>query len=303
MDGILLALWPVFALLILGYLARRSGFPGDGFWQPAERATYYVVFPALLVSRLSQAQLGGEESLQLVVAVLLLLLCGSAIVLLLRLLVPLSNPAFTSVYQGSLRFNTYVALACSAALVPEGGLALAAVTMAVMIPTLNLLCVLIFAWFGERRPSLTAVLRTLATNPLILACLLGIGLNLSGIGLPLLLQPVLDLLARMALPLGLLAVGAALDLAYLRRGGATLLLPGIVKLILFPLLAVLLASLLGLGQTATWVLLIFASVPTATASYILARQLGGDAPLMAAIITAQTLVSMLTMPLMLQLLA
>lgn len=302
MDGILTALWPVFALLMLGYLARRFDFPGAAFWPPAERATYYVLFPALLVDRLSQAQLQGEESLQLVVAVLMMLVAASALVLLLRPLLRLPNPAFTSLYQGGLRFNTYVALAASAALVPGPGVALAAVITAVMIPTLNLFCVLAFAWFGERRPNFWQVGRTLAKNPLILACLLGIGLNLTGVGLPSTVAPVLELLSRMSLPLGLLAVGAALDLTALRAGGRALLAAASVKLVLMPLLATGVASVIGLSETAAWVLLIFASVPTATASYILARQMGGDARLMAAIITAQTLVSMLSMPLMLHLL-
>jgi len=302
MDGILTALWPLFALLAIGYLARRFDFPGAAFWPPAERATYYVLFPSLLVSRLSRAELGGAQTLQMVSAVLVLLLIATLLLLLLRPVLRLANAQFTSLYQGSLRFNTYVALAASAALIPAGGVALAAVVTAVMIPTLNLLCVLVFAWFGAVRPTPRGVLRTLVTNPLILACLLGILLNVSGLGLPAAARPVLDLLGGMALPLGLLAVGAAIDLRLLRGSGRAVFIAIVVKLLLFPLLAVLLARLIGLDLVASQVLLVFAAVPTATASYILARQLGGDAPLMANIITAQTLVSLLTMPLMLKLL-
>ncbi|KEA63463.1 putative membrane protein [Marinobacterium lacunae] len=302
MDGILTALWPLFALLLLGYLARRTDFPGAAFWPPAERATYYVLFPSLLVSRLSRAELGGAQTLQLVLAVLALLIIGTLILLLLRLVFRFPNAQFTSVYQGGMRFNTYVALAASAALIPGPGVALAAVVTAVMIPTLNLLCVLVFAWFGQSRPTLKGVLRTLATNPLILACLLGIALNLSGLGLPGPARPVLDLLGGMALPLGLLAVGAAIDLRMIRGSGTPVLIAIVVKLLLFPVLAVALSSLFELDLMASQVMLIFTAVPTATASYILARQLGGDAPMMANIITAQTLISMLTMPIMLKLL-
>jgi len=42
-----------------------------------------------------------------------------------------------------------------------------------------------------------------------------------------------------------------------------------------------------------------AALPTATSSYILARQLGGDAPLMAAIVSGQTLLAVATIPLIL----
>lgn len=302
MDSILTALWPLFALLLLGYLARRFDFPGAAFWPPAERATYYVLFPALLVSRLGRAELGGAQTVQLILAVLGLLVAGSILLLAVRPLLRLPNAGFTSVFQGSMRFNTYVALAAGAALIPGQGVALAAVVTAVMIPTLNLLCVLVFAWFGAAKPTLRGVLGTLATNPLILACLTGILLNVSGVGLPLAVGSVLDLLGGMALPLGLLAVGAALDLRSLRQSGPVVIFSAFVKLLLLPVGAFTLSALMGLDPASSQVLLVFFSVPTATASYILARQLGGDAPLMANIITAQTLISMVTMPVMLKLL-
>ncbi|CAM5224913.1 hypothetical protein [Alishewanella longhuensis] len=57
MLQIILALVPVFALLMVGFFARRHGFPGEGFWAPAERLTYYLLFPALLINSLSQASL------------------------------------------------------------------------------------------------------------------------------------------------------------------------------------------------------------------------------------------------------
>lgn len=299
MDNILTALWPLFALLMLGYLARRFDFPGAAFWPPAERATYYVLFPALLVSRLSRAELGGAQSLQLVASVVAMLVIGSLLVLLLRPLLRQSNAAFTSVYQGALRFNTYVALPASVALVPDEGVVLAALLAAVMILLLNLFCVLVFAWYGSARPTPIGILRALASNPLILACLLGISLSLSGLGLPAPVVPVLEQLGAMASPLGLLAVGAALDMRALRSSGVAVVGSTLVKLMLMPLLAWLLARVIGLDDNATRVLLVFAAVPTASSAYILSRQLGGDAPLMANIITVQTLAALLTMPLML----
>lgn len=299
MTSIITALWPVFALLLLGFWARRSGFPGEGFWTPAERATYYVLFPALLVDRLAQASLGGAAALQLAATVLLWLLAGAALCLLLKPLLRLPAAAYTSFFQGALRFNTYVALAITAALYGDAGIVHAAVITAVMIPLLNLFCVLVFAATAAQRPSPARLLRLLASNPLILACLLGITLAQSGIGLPAAVGSVLELLGRMALPLGLLAVGAGLNLQALRRSGRALWLASLVKLLLMPLLAWLLAYAVGLGASMSAVLLVFAAVPTATSAYILARQLGGDAGLMAAIITAQTLLAMLSLPLLL----
>lgn len=298
MLQIILALVPVFALLMVGFFARRHGFPGEGFWAPAERLTYYLLFPALLINSLSQASLSGAESLQIVMAVLILLVLVSGICLLLKKPLGVGFAAYTSFYQGSMRFNTFVALATTSALLSAAGLVIAAIIAAVMIPVLNILCVLVFASEKGLFANLLPTLKALATNPLILACFAGVLLNLLG-GLPATLSATLGLLGQMALPLGLLSVGAALDLRALRASGRLLYISSAIKLLLFPLIAWGVAYGLQLSALASQVLIIFAAMPTATSAYILARQLGGDAPLMAAIITAQTLFAMLTIPLVL----
>jgi predicted permease len=141
----------------------------------------------------------------------------------------------------------------------------------------------------------------LIKNPLILACLAGIGLNLSGIGLPGWSQATVELLGGAALPLGLVAVGVALRPMALLRIDRGVLATNSVKLLLMPALVLALAWGLQLDPVSRDVALLFAALPTATSAYILARQLGGDAELMAAIITGQTLLAMLTLPFWLRL--
>lgn len=298
MLQIVLALVPVFALLMLGFFARRYGFPGEGFWAPAERLTYYLLFPALLITSLSNASLSGDESWRIVLAVLVLLALLSGICLLLKKPLAVSFAAYTSFYQGCMRFNTFVALATTSALLSAAGLVVAAIIAAVMIPVLNILCVLVFASEKGGGANFLSTIRALATNPLILGCVGGVLVNLLG-GLPVTFASILGLLGQMALPLGLLSVGAALDLRALSASGRVLYLSSVIKLLLFPLVAWGVAYGLGLSELAAQVLVIFAAMPTATSAYILARQLSGDAPLMAAIITAQTLFAMLTIPLIL----
>lgn len=74
-----------------------------------------------------------------------------------------------------------------------------------------------------------------------------------------------------------------------------------MKLLAFPTMVVGLAWALGLSGLLVQVAVLLAALPTATSAYILARQLGGDAPLMAGIISGQTLLAMVTIPLMLSL--
>lgn len=296
------ALGPVFALVVIGAGLRWLRFPSMEFWPMAERFTYYLLFPSLLVLKISTTELPtvGVES------VLLALLLVLAVMILVTLLsarwLSLDNAASSSFFQGGVRFNTYVGLAAATELFGETGLLWGALFLGLMIPLKNVACVVLFVLLGNGRGDWKALIKSLFSNPLILACLSGAALNLSGLGMPAPLVPVLELLSRAALPLGLLAVGFGLELRAIKSGGATLWSACALKLLLYPLLFAGLAVVLGLPEQAGAVLLVFAAVPTSPAAYILARQLGGDAPLMAAIITVQTLLAMLTMPLLLALL-
>jgi len=289
----------VFVLLMGGYLLKRTGFPGDSFWPSAERFIYFICFPALLLTRLAEARFEGQLALDLVWVILMLLVAGALLLLLLQKLIGFTGPVFTSVFQGGIRFNTYIALAIAAGILPGQGVVYAAIIASVMIPLINVFCVLVFATYQDNRPSPARVLLNIVQNPLILSCILGLILNLSGVVLPDIVGEVLRLLAEIALPLGLLAVGAALQIKTLRSTGLPLLTALLFRLLVMPMLAIGSASAMQLPLEATQILLVFAAVPSATASYILARQLGGDAPLMAAILSAQTLVAMLSLPLVL----
>ena len=303
-EAILAALVPVFVLILAGQLMRRADFPGDAFWAPAERLTYYVLFPALLVGNLARAPIAAASLGPLALALAGSVLLVTLGLLLLRRWLGVDGPAFTSVVQGGIRFNTYVGLAAAEALFGTAGLTLAAVAIAVLVPLVNVLCVMTLSRHGSGGSAgFGSVLRGLATNPLILACLVGIGLNLGGLGLPFGSGDVLGILGRAALPLGLLAVGAGLDARAVRGRGPAVAAVTLVKLGLLPLVAAGAARLLALPPAETAIAVLFAALPTAPSAYILARQMGGDARLVAGMLTLQTALAVLTLPLALALLA
>lgn len=55
MIDLLLALWPLFAMIVAGYWLRLRNFPSEAFWPGAERLNYFILFPALLFSSLARA--------------------------------------------------------------------------------------------------------------------------------------------------------------------------------------------------------------------------------------------------------
>lgn len=295
--AILSALGPIFFLIVLGYVLRRSQFPGEVFWPGVEKLTYFLLFPALLVHKLALADLGDYAIAPLAQVISLTLAAITLFLFLLRPALRVDGPAFSSIYQGSIRFNTYVGLAAAGALFHLPGSTLAALAIAILIPLVNVLCVgVLTQQAGIHSPAPWNVLRALMRNPLILACLLGILLNIGGLGLPLGSQSVLDILARAALPLGLLAVGAGLHLRIAFNRRRELLSTAAIKLLMLPALTYGLSLIIGLDALETTILVLFAALPGAPSSYILARQLGGDAQLMAAIVTVETAFSLFTLP-------
>ena len=296
------ALVPVFAVILLGYILKRSGFPGRDFWIYAERITYYLFFPGLLLSHLSVASFTGNQVLPLALVLILSISAISLVLFMIRPLLDISGPSFSSLFQGGIRMNTYVGLAGSAALFGDAGLTLAAVAMVSMIPLINLICVPTVIHFGRGNGcGRTRLILEIVKNPLILGCIGGFILNLSRLPLPPSFMHFLEILGRAALPLGLLAVGAGLEFKKLGESKSGLVVSSVSKLILLPALAMIICSLLNVEGTARAVAIIFTALPTAASSYILARQLGGDKTLMASIITTQTILAALTLLLMLYL--
>ncbi|PCF96183.1 AEC family transporter [Vreelandella nigrificans] len=302
MESISGALGPLFLLILLGVVIGYLRWPSTTFWPHMERLIYFVLFPAMLVGTLATADVSQVPVGRLALVLLVAMGFFGLVLWYFRAWLRLSPAAFTSVFQGAVRFNTYVGVAGAAALHGSAGATTAAVAVALMVPVVNVMCVASFVAAGTLgSSSLGKSALALAKNPLILGCLVGIGLNLSGVGLPGWSQDTVELLGRAALPLGLVAVGVALRPAALLRFDRGVVATNAIKLLLMPTLVLLLAWLLGLDSVSRDVALLFAALPTATSAYILARQLGGDAELMAAIITGQTLMAMVTLPFWLKL--
>jgi predicted permease len=294
-----LALFPDFALILLGYALRRWMTLGDHFWAGLEKLVYFVLFPALLFNAITRTPLSfaavpliGTGAAAMAGAMLLALLA--------RPLFPISPLSFASQFQCAFRYNTYIGLAVAAKLHGAAGIAAMGLLAGGMVPCANIAAVWMLARHGS-----TSVWRELARNPLFLATLAALLWNLGGLGVPAPVGHFLGRLAEAAIALGLLAVGAALKLRGTLgvdgRGAAAYFLA--VKLLAMPAIALGVARLVGLTGIHFDVVLVFAALPTASSAYILAQRMGGDGARVAWLISASTLLGMVTLPLWLGFLA
>ena len=296
------ALAPIFLLIALGWLLRARGFPGDAFWPGAERLVYWVLFPPLLLLTTAGSDLTGMRTLPIAMALVAAIVLTAALAFALRGRLGLDGASFTSVFQGAIRNNTYVGLAGAAVLYGEAGLAAMGILVFVVVTLVNVLSVVVLVSHRGRTMRLRDLLVSVATNPLILACVGGFALNATGLGLPGLVGAMLDILGSAALTLGLLCVGAGLKLGRLGRNPPALVAANALKLVVMPVATWGFCRLLGVEGVTAATAVLFTAAPVSASSYVLARQLGGDAPLMAGLITISTVLAAIIMPLALALL-
>src|SRR2546430_5139687 len=231
MAVVIAALLPVFLLIVLGFILQRTLIRPETQWHGLERLTYYVLLPVFLVQTLVKADLstvpvGGVGGALLLSALAMSLVCLALRPLLARAAV--DGPAFSSMFQGATRWQTYVALAVSGSLFGNLGLALASVAMIAIVPLVNVFSVAVLAHYASpEKRSAASIVVTVVSNPLILACAIGLALNVTHIPLPRLWHEVADALGRSSLAIGLLVTGAGLHLEGLFRPSlaARLLMP------------------------------------------------------------------------------
>jgi malonate transporter and related proteins len=280
---------PDFALMLLGLLlAQRLGFDRD-FWTGTEKLVYYFLFPPLLFNAIVHAEfsIGGE-----------IRVLGSALgafgaaAVIGFLAYPLLRPpgdVFASCVQTAFRYN---GLAFSQTLFGTRGLALMALIVAFVVPIANVLAVTALA-----RQKRVSVIQQLVRNPLIIATMLGLACNQLGVEVPVPLGHFLTRLGNASLAIGLICIGAGLTLAAIHEHRGLMAYFVVVKLLVFPACALVLTHVLGLEGVPAQVVLLFSALPTASSSYVLAARMGGKAAPVAVIVTVQTCLSIVTLPL------
>ncbi|MEL6415214.1 MAG: AEC family transporter [Pseudomonadota bacterium] len=293
MATVLAALLPIAAILALGKISASLNLLSRDGWIGLERITYFVLFPALIVSKLAVADFSGIDWRMPTALIGAQLLLSVATIVVAGVLKTTRDRIGVYV-QSAARWNTFIALALAQDLFGAQGLALVAVSAAVMIPTANILSVSALMHFSNEAVKPVQMLKKLAVNPLVLACVIGIGLNVTGLPVPGQAFEILDLLAQATIALGLLTTGAAIDLKGRGSSMTAATVWSVVRLAGLPLIAGVIAISFGLSGQVLYVILIATAVPTAVNGTILARQLGADATLAANLIAFQTIGSILS---------
>ncbi len=289
---------PVFAVIALGYLLRRLGLIDSAFLLQTNRLVYYVCLPLLLFYKIGTADFLANFDAHLVLGSVLGIAGGffaSYGWAALRRYPAAVRGAFS---QGSFRGNlAYIGLAIVFNAYGENGLTRAGILMGFLVPVLNFFAILaLLLPHRGTEPGRGAGfwLRQILLNPLIVASFAGIAWSFLKLPLPMVLSSSLHIATGMTLPLALVAIGGTFSLEKLR---GDLVLAGFatgIKLLCLPLATAALLVLLGVKGLDLAIGVLMAGTPAATATYIMAHQLKGDAELAGSIVMLSTLLSALT---------
>ena len=304
---IIIALAPVFLMIFLGWFTRYFLFSESIKWRLIEKVTYYLFVPALVIKHLLYVDL---ENIQITNALLTLfatIFTVSLILLFSRKKIKkhfsISDQSFTSIFQGSIRANFFISLAAAPVLLGNNLAALLVILVAIFTITVNFISVLVLVRFGsEKKRDLNHIALKLLRNPFILSTVVGIAINLSGIDLAEEINSGIALLSGLGLPMALFCAGASIYAINFRRQFSSILLASSIRLIISPFIAYMIGKVLGLDGQIIATLVLFHGQPTAVTSYILAREMDGDHELMASILTSQTALSVISLPIILLLL-
>ena len=287
------------AIVAIGYALKQQEFLPDTVWQSLSPLCYWVLFPGLLFDVMTTMELSA--------AVLgpftLTIACASVAIVLYAIVagraIGMAGPAHSSLVQGSLRHNGFLVMSIVQGAFGVAAVQLTAVAIAVLVPISNIVSVVtILMMTGKRgdRGMKRAIMSELLRNPLLLSLALGGGVNLLQIPVPSFIAAAAAMLGNGALPLLLLSIGASLRFSAIRGNAVPIGLAIAAKALVFPLVLVGMGLFLGLDALSLTVLAAVGAAPTANSTYTLAAELGGDARLMAEIISTQTVVAALSMP-------
>jgi len=297
MPSVAAALAPVFILIALGWLARNRRIAAPEAFGAVNRFGYFVLYPAFLFTLVTGADFSSGDAAPFVLGVLSGFAAMMALALALRLVFRGDGPAYSSVFQGAVRWNGFPLLAAGGALYGEDGLALIGIAFGPLVFMVNIASVMVLArWGAAQATSWRAVFAQIIANPLILGCAAGLLAHAFGVTDFGPLSEALALLGQAAMPVALITVGAGLDFKALRADSVKIGVATALKLLVAPLVLWAAATACGASPLAAAIAAGIGATPVAAAGYTLAREMGGDVRLMAAIITATTILSILTMP-------
>jgi len=295
---ILLTIIPIFAVIILGLVARWKGFIQPEFLDLANRLVYYLAIPAMIFRSISKGSFKSQFNVTVLVMTLLSVAAVFAVAWGIGLIKRVERGRLGTFMQSSFHGNLgYIGLAVAYYYLGNEGFVRASIIAGFIMILQNFLAVVALQLYAEntwhKQKRWEVVLKILG-NPVIVSAMAGIVFSLAGFRIPLVIDRSLAIISDLALPMALLIIGGSMSFELMRLPIASVLTTGLMKLILLPGLGFILFRLGGLALQDFLPGLILLASPTATITYVMAKEIHGDTDFAVAAISVSTMLSAIT---------
>ncbi|MEZ9245403.1 AEC family transporter [Vibrio lentus] len=288
---------PICLMLFLGVMLKRIGLINDNFIDVASKVVFQVTLPAMLFLSIVQSNHNFSASSALVAFGVIANFIFFLFTIFSTKLVFKGSKDQGVIVQGGFRANTaIIGLAYVANIYGNQGVALAAIYVASLTVLYNIQAVIALTPKGKDTgaKAIKVIAKSITKNPLIIAIFLAVVFYALSIPIPKMVTDAGQYFANMTLPLALLCTGGSLDISSLKQEKLSTWFASSYKLIASPLLITLAAWYLGFEGLDLGLIFLMSAAPTAAASYVMARAMGGNSTLAANIIALTTVVSLIT---------
>ncbi|MFH2090775.1 MAG: AEC family transporter [Pseudomonadota bacterium] len=296
---ILNAIFPVFMLLLLGSLLRKADITNDTFLKTSDKLVYYIFFPAMLFWKIGKAAPDINDSFSLCLAAILAVLIVYTLSLLAIKLFRISSFQAGSFSQACYRFNTYIGMAVVINTLGEPGIRYFGILIGFAIPIINVIAVSTLIWHSGKKQSLwrhtTHLLKALISNPLIVGCVIGLIFSRSQLSFPVFINNTLQLMTSVTMPLALISIGGSLTMQGLKNNLLVSFLASFLKIAALPVIGYFMFQAFDVTGIPFKAGMIFFTLPTSTAIYVLSAQLNSDTQMASAAIMLSTLLSIISL--------
>lgn len=271
------AVIPIFILLLIGYIVRRTGITDAAFTSRLNSVCFKVLFPFLMFHNIYSSDIAAVINGRLVVFAVAAVMCVYAAAVVLTLVIEKEPPSRGALIQAIYRSNFVImGMPLAMNIYGRGNVGVTAVMIAVIVPLFNVLAVITLEVFRKGRVSAVGVLKNIVTNPLIIGALAGVIFSLAGIRLPQVIADTIGDIASCATPAALMILGASFEFSSVKRVRRNLLTASFARLVVVPAAVLSCAYVMGFRGIEFVTLIGIFSAPCAVSSFTMAKEMESD---------------------------
>lgn len=285
---------PFFFLIVLGAVFRGRNLLPRKFFELANKFTFKIALPFQLFYNIAQIERGIDGMGFFMLYILVVTLISFAVIWIVTELLYKDKNIIGTLVQGAFRGNfVLLGIPLAVSVMGDSAVKTAAIASLVVIPLYNVLSVIILSVRGsdDSARSPLGILLAIAANPLIIGICCAVPFFIFKIRIPEMIDNTMLYVGQTATSLGLLSIGGLLSVSDATARLKPSMYAVVIKNLLLPAVIMPVSYLAGFRRDELLVLLVLTAAPVAISSYIMASEMGGDAPLASNILILSTFLS------------